>query len=214
MSLLSLSQSSQSFPTHPSPLLLFSCLASPLYSLFVMLSSDPSTPQFPNCREQLRRNCDVFAKIVFQRCPSCDGNEEPGLPGCAFPQLPLVTGIVLSWAERGRMLPVPMCLQIIRAHRLRAAQGTGHKDQPFPAASCVSPPPKPPLSTQKRVTEGPRDFFFFFFGATHCCVHILLSSAVLMQMKMREGLRELLKQQIKRHFFVQRVASPHPWKFP
>lgn len=169
MSLLSLSQSSQSFPTHPSPLLLFSCLASPLYSLFVTLSSDPSTPQFPNCREQLRRNCDVFAKIVFQRCPSCDGNEEPGLPGCAFPQLPLVTGIVLSWAERGRMLPVPMCLQIIRAHRLRAAQGTGHKDQPFPAASCVSPPPKPPLSTQKRVTEGPRDIFFFFWCHALLC---------------------------------------------
>lgn len=38
-----------------------------------------------------------------------------------------------------------MCLQITRSLQAQGcAQGTGHKDVPFPAGSCLSPPPQPP----------------------------------------------------------------------
>lgn len=120
------------FPTHFLPLLLFSCFL--LVWLFVMLSSNPSTPKFPNCKEQLNRNCDVFAEILFQRCPNSYENEKPGLPGSIFSQLPRVTGILLSCAGGEGMLSAPMCLQIIRS--LQAQGCTRHRTQGSAISCC------------------------------------------------------------------------------
>lgn len=95
--------------------------------------------------------------------------------------------------------------KLSEAYRLREAQGTGHKDVPFPDGSCLSPPPKPSLSIQKREQRGTKRCLFF--GTTHFWVLILLSSAMLMQMKTRGGLRELLGGKKRSLFFVQRVVS-------
>lgn len=170
-----------------------------------MLTSNPCLTKIPNCKEQIHHNYYVFTKITFQRSPNSYENENPGLPDYTFSQLPQVTGILLSCVETKRRLSLPMCLQIIRSLQAQDSQETGHKDVPFPAGSCLSPPPKAPLSTQKRALPEQRGHGVF--STTHCWVLLVLSFAVLMQMKSRGGLRELLKQN-RRHFFSQKVVSP------
>lgn len=123
------------FPSHFLPLLLFSCHSSALYlsGFFVMLSSNPCMTKFPNCKEQVNHNYCAFTMIIFQRCPSSYENEEPGLPGYIFSQLPQGTGILLSCADRKRTPSLPMCLQIIRSLQ---AQGCTRDRTQGCAISC------------------------------------------------------------------------------